>query len=245
MEPGAHSLLLSDLHLPAQPSPLRERFCAFLSGMAIRASAVYILGDLFEVWIGDDIGISCYADEIKALRGLSDRGVPVFVLHGNRDFLLGPQFAIASGVQIMSDPVVINLHGRMTLLTHGDQLCTDDVGYQRWRRLSRRQSIEQLFLKLPIHIRSRIAGGLRNESQRAQRSKSMSIMDVNTGAVDRWFSRYAVDRMIHGHTHRPAVHAHRLGDQRCERIVLPDWTETRCEVLRIDAEQFQLVSATS
>ncbi len=132
------TLLLSDLHLPTHPSPLRGAFAEFLKGPARKAEAVYILGDLFEVWVGDDDGLRAYEAECRALSLLS-KVVPVFFMHGNRDFLLGAAFAASTGVRLLDDPTVINLHGTPTLLSHGDAFCTDDVGYQRWRRFSRQR----------------------------------------------------------------------------------------------------------
>ena len=230
------TLLLSDLHLPAQASPLREMFLRFLQGPATNAAEVYLLGDLFEAWIGDDVGLREYATEIAALRALRDRGVAVFVQHGNRDFLLASEFEQASGATLLGDPEVRVIQGQRTLLTHGDLLCTDDVGYQRWRRWVHKPWVQGLFRSLPLRLKQRIAGGARDSSRQAKRDKPMAIMDVNADAVHDWFRRYEVDRLIHGHTHRPDRHLQTLDGRERERIVLPDWRADRHDYLEIGAD---------
>lgn len=226
------TLLLSDLHLPAHASPLRERFLDFLRGPARQAQRVFILGDLFEVWMGDDLGQRDYAAEISALRELSEHGVELGLMHGNRDFLVGSAFASASGVQLLSDPMVITLGGIPTLLSHGDAWCLDDVGYQRWRRVGRKAWVQALFLALPAQLRQGITQKLRERSSRAQQHKNMEIMDVQPAAVSEAFRQHGVNRIIHGHTHRPATHAHAQG----ERIVLADWRTEHCEYLHLDEQ---------
>ena len=221
------ALLLSDLHLPAQPSALREAFTGFLEGPARKAQQVYILGDLFEYWIGDDAGLQVYAREISRLAALSASGVEVFFMAGNRDFLVNGGFAEVSGAKILPDPSVVTLAGRPTLLSHGDLFCTDDLAYQRWRRVSRNRAIQALFGLLPRALRERIAGGLRQQSNSGKAAKSADIMDVNAAAVAAAFARHKVQRIIHGHTHRPADHR----DAGLERIVLADWTPRRMEYL--------------
>ncbi|HWU69390.1 MAG TPA: UDP-2,3-diacylglucosamine diphosphatase [Stenotrophobium sp.] len=225
-------LLLADLHLPAQASPLRETFIRFLEGPAREAGAIYLLGDLFEYWIGDAEGLLDYAREISRLAALTARGVEVYFMHGNRDFMVGAALTEISGVQILPDPSVVELCGVPTLLSHGDLYCIDDLAYQRWRRFSRRPLAQWLYRQLPRTLRERIAGKLRGQSAR----KSMrpeSIMDVNTGAIDRAFAAHQVPRLIHGHTHRPAEHDHGHGRQ---RIVLADWRPDRAQYLRVDQQ---------
>ena len=228
------TLLLSDLHLPPQPSALRDSFIAFLDGPARSAGAVYILGDLFEYWIGDDVGLDVYAAEIASLAALTATGVPVFVQHGNRDFLLGRGFERASGARLLADPASVEIDGERWLLTHGDAYCTDDIAYQRWRRFSRNRVAQAIFRRLPRAWRERIAGGLRGGSADAKAGKSLAIMDVNEAAIARALHRAQTLYMIHGHTHRPAEHAVGSGAIVGTRIVLADWRDDRREYLEID-----------
>ena len=236
---------MSDLHLPAQASTLRQDFLRFLQGPARKAEAVYLLGDIFEAWIGDDDGLAHYGAEIEALRALSQSGVPVFFQHGNRDFLVGERFARAAGVSLLADPVVAEIEGHRTLLTHGDLLCTDDVGYQRWRRFSRNGCVQWLFLRIPASVKRAIADRLRRGSKSAKTRKSMAIMDVNEAAVSECFLSYGVDRIIHGHTHRPDVHRELVDGRECERIVLADWREDRREYLQVTREDWRRVEIAS
>lgn len=234
------TLFISDLHLPDQPSPLREGFLRFLQGPARQAQALYILGDLFEYWIGDDVGLVAYATEIAALRSLTDGGVPCFFMHGNRDFLVGEGFSHASGVQLLPDPTLIELDGVPTLLGHGDLWCTDDRGYQRWRRFSRNRLAQRLFLKLPVSRRQAIAGDVRGRSHSDKRYKAQDIMDVNATAIRAAFDHSGAHRLIHGHTHRPADHQLHTGDhRRVQRLVLADWHDDRMEYL--SAENGELI----
>ena len=227
-------LLLSDLHLPNTPSPLRTAFQAFLDGPARGASAVYILGDLFEYWIGDAEGARDYAPETAALRRLAESGVSVYFMHGNRDFLIGAKFARIAGMHLLADPQRIQLGGVSTLLSHGDLWCTDDHAYQRWRRFSRHARVQAAFRTLPEFFRRCIAGTARSQSRRGKARKTMAIMDVNAAAISAAFSRHGVARMIHGHTHRPGDHHLALADRAAERIVLADWRPGHCEYLVVD-----------
>lgn len=232
--PARPSLLLSDLHLPAAPSPLRERFGEFLAGPARQADTLYLLGDIFEYWIGDDAGLRDYAPEINALRDLVGSGVRVCFMAGNRDFLVGQAFFDATGVQPLADPTVLEIGGVATLLSHGDAYCTDDQAYQRWRRWSRRPLVQQLYARLPLRWRRRIASGLRQHSRQTQTHKAATITDVNAEAIANAFADSGAVRMIHGHTHRPARHVLRAADRARERIVLADWRLRRCEYLEVD-----------
>lgn len=227
------TLLLSDLHLPPRPSALRDSFIAFLQGPARSAGAVYILGDLFEYWIGDDVGLRVYAAEVAQIAALAASGVDVFVQHGNRDFLLGGAFERASGAQLLADPVTVDIDGQRWLLTHGDAYCTDDLGYQRWRRFSRNRVAQWVFTHLPRRWRERIAGDLRGGSHEAKAGKSAAIMDVNPAAVARGLRDAQTLYLIHGHTHRPAEHQVASGGAGGVRIVLADWREERREYLEI------------
>jgi UDP-2,3-diacylglucosamine hydrolase len=228
----ARVLLLSDLHLPPQPSGLRDVFVRFLEGPARTAQRVYILGDLFEYWVGDDNGLQIYAREIGRISALAAQGVEVYYMHGNRDFMVGKDFAAMSGATILPDPCVIDdLPCGPLLLSHGDIFCTDDEAYQRWRRFSRRPVAQWIYLHLPLFLRERIAGNLRGQSSK-KTWQPKEIMDVNAAAVAQGFERHGIRRMIHGHTHRPAEHVDAAG---LERIVLADWTPQRMEYLELDA----------
>lgn len=229
-------LLLSDLHLPTNASPLREAFLRFCQGPARTAQQVFILGDLFESWIGDAVGLKDYAPEISALRALSRAGVKIKLIHGNRDFLLGRDFSRVTGVKLLPDLVSVELGGQPTLLAHGDTFCTDDLGYQRWRKFSRHPLAQWLFLRLPVSCRLRIAGGLRGGSNKAKSNKAQAIMDVNAAAITAAFASQGTSQLIHGHTHRPAEHLHPVDGRDCTRIVLADWRPERIEWLRCDAE---------
>ncbi|MGH8457424.1 MAG: UDP-2,3-diacylglucosamine diphosphatase [Stenotrophobium sp.] len=232
------TLLLSDLHLPPQPSPLRETFLRFLDGPAREAAQVFILGDLFEYWIGDKEGLQVYAREVSHLAALTALGVPVSYMHGNRDFMVGAHFAEISGVRILPDPHVIDLCGVPTLLSHGDIYCTDDEAYQRWRRFSRRPLAQWGYLHLPRSLRERIAGNLRGQSSK-KAWQPREIMDVNTGAIVAAFGQHGVSRMIHGHTHRPAEHDHGHG---LTRIVLADWRPDYAEYMQVDSAGMRRIS---
>lgn len=236
------TLLLSDLHLPPQPSVLRDSFIAFLDGPARDATAVYILGDLFEYWIGDDVGLAVYAAEIAHLRALSNSGVAVWVQHGNRDFLLGSAFERASGARLLPDPSVVDIGDERWLLTHGDAFCSDDIAYQRWRRFSRNWLAQAIFTRLPRRWRERIAGGVRGGSHQAKAGKSVAIMDVNAAAVARGLRDAQTLYVIHGHTHRPADHAVASGGAGGVRVVLADWREERREYLEISGGQRRRVN---
>lgn len=217
-------LFASDLHLsPERPTALRA-FEAFCTGPARDAAAVYLLGDLFDWWLGDDQLRQGFAKRVAAqLRGLSDAGVPVYFAQGNRDFLLGEGFARAIGGTLLPERERIDLFGVPTLLSHGDELCTSDVEYQRYRTRIRSHEARARLLGLPLFVRRIIAWFLRRKSRDANALKAESIMDVAEGAVVDTLRRHAVDRLIHGHTHRPAHHALVVDGKPRERIVLADW----------------------
>ncbi len=220
------TLLLSDLHLaPARPRAAAA-FEAFAHGPARRAAAVYVLGDLFDWWIGDDQLRDPFAQSVAAaLRSIAATGVPLFVAHGNRDFLLGPAFASATGATLLSEHTVLPLGGVATLLTHGDELCTDDAAYQRLRARTRNVAWQRAILSKPYWVRRGVAGYMRLASRRATANKPAAIMDVNPGAVAAAFRCHAVARIVHGHTHRPAHHEHVVDGLPRERHVLAAWHE--------------------
>lgn len=234
------TLFISDLHLAAERPEITRQFLDFLAGEARRADALYILGDLFEYWIGDDTLSGDarvqedYRPIVSALRGLSEAGVPVFVMHGNRDFLLGDAFVAASGCRLLPDGAVIDLYGRKTLLMHGDLLCTDDVEYQQVRQRMRDPRFIQAFLVRPVAEREALVRDYRAQSKAVTSQKKPEIMDVNTDTVTKTLQQHGVDRLIHGHTHRPAVHRLTVSGHPAERIVLGDWYD-QGSVLRCDA----------
>lgn len=231
-------LLLSDLHLPDSPSPLRGAFIDFLRGPARRAEAVYILGDLFNYWIDDGVGIEAYPEEIAALKELCDSGVPVYFMGGNRDFIVGAPFFVATGVQPLPDPALVELAGRPVLLSHGDRYCTDDVSLQRWRRFSAKEKNQRVWYALPVALRRRIALWLRGRSKHKKQSADYDarIMDVNAAAIVEAFSGSEANYLIHGHTHLPADHQLMVNGRNCERIVLSDWHGRHGEYLEWDAQ---------
>lgn len=188
------------------------------------AQALYILGDLFDAWVGDDDLSGAWAGALaQALRRVSDSGVEICVMHGNRDFLLGERFAAAAGARLLPDPYRIDLHGIPTLLSHGDALCTDDLDYQRFRALIRSPDWVRAFLAKPLAERHALATHLREQSETAKRGKSMISMDADIEAIHAVCREQDCSRLIHGHTHRPGRHDFRLEGRACERWVLPDW----------------------
>lgn len=214
------ALFISDLHLqPSSPSTA-SLFAAFLAQHASRASQLYLLGDLFEYWAGDDdIDTPFVRDIVDALAALSASGVALFWIAGNRDFLVGDRFARAAGLTLLTDPCVASIAGRQIVLTHGDAQCTDDIDYQAFRAQVRSPQWQQAFLAQPLQKRKAVIEGLRSGSREAQMGKSMEIMDVNPAAIDTLFAQSGAALMIHGHTHRPGRHRH----GRNLRLVLPDW----------------------
>lgn len=220
-------LLISDLHLsPARPA-IARLFCGFLQQQATRASALYILGDLFEYWIGDEaVDQGPLIPIVDAMAAVTRAGVPIFLMHGNRDFLLGARFAQATGATLLGDPHRLDLAGTPTLLTHGDQLCTDDREYQQFRAQIRQPEWVQAFLQKTFAERIAIAEQYRELSRNATSMKASEIMDVNQEAVQVLMQEHQVRRLIHGHTHRPACHEFVLADgTAATRIVLGDWYE--------------------
>ena len=219
------TLFISDLHLEAQQPDIGEQFLAFLKGEARDAEALYILGDLFEVWLGDDDPNPYYQQMKAGLRKLADTGVPIYFMHGNRDFTIGEQFCEETGVALLNDPTVVNLYGRDVLLCHGDSLCTDDVQYQQVRAMTRDPAWQAMMLAKSIEERIAFAVQAREESIARGDSISDEIMDVNADAVMATLREHNVNIMLHGHTHRPAVHDIDMDGKHATRIVLGDWYE--------------------
>jgi len=218
-------LFISDLHLQGARPDITERFFRFLETDAAQAEALYILGDLFEAWIGDDDPDEHNREVQAAMRRLTDAGVAGYFMHGNRDFLIGDAFAERTGFTLLDDPVVHDLYGTPVLLSHGDAYCTDDVEYQAFRRQSRNPAWQQQVLAMSIEQRRALAGQAREESRAAMVDKAEDIMDVNAEAVADALREAGVTTLVHGHTHRPAVHEIELDGAPATRIVLGDWYE--------------------
>lgn len=223
-------LFVSDLHLSAQTPELNALFLKFLGGRARAAEALYILGDLFEYWVGDDdIDNPNHAEVIAALRDFSDSGIPLNVMRGNRDFLLGDGFAAATGARLLPDPYVLSTPDWQFVLAHGDALCTDDAEYQAFRAQSRSPEWQAAFLQKPLAERHAIARALRERSEAGKAEKMNRagsagyLMDVNAGATDDFLRDHGYATFIHGHTHRPATHDHIVDGIHVERWVLADW----------------------
>ena len=228
------TLFVSDLHLDAARPDKLELFARF-AARAHNAQALYILGDLFEVWVGDDDDNPAYAKVIQTLRKLSNAGVAVYVAHGNRDFLFGKRFENASGATLLPDYAIIDLHGQRTLLTHGDLLCTRDTKYQKFRRVVRNPLVQFLFLAAPLPWRKRIAYKTQSGTRASMAQKHAAIMDVDMTTVSSVMTAHDTHLLIHGHTHRPDVHHFEIDGQACKRIVLGDWYE-QDSVLIADAD---------
>ena len=225
-------LFVSDLHLSAQTPELNALFLEFLGGRARAAEALYILGDLFEYWVGDDdIDSPDHATIIAALRELSASGVAVNVMRGNRDFLLGEGFATATGARLLPDPYVLSTPEWQFVLSHGDALCTDDAEYQAFRAQSRSVEWQGAFLAKPLTERHAIAQALRERSEAGKQGKDSYLMDLNPGATDDFLREHGYATFIHGHTHKPATHDHIVDGIHVERWVLADWHDGKGETL--------------
>lgn len=231
-------LLISDLHLEEQRPDISRAFLRFLKTRAAQAEALYILGDFFEVWVGDD-GMTPFQHEIaSALRTLSDGGTRLYLMHGNRDFMIGQAFCKEAGCTLLRDPHVATLGGERVLLMHGDSLCTRDEGYMRMRRLLRNPLSLLILHSLSLARRQKIASKLRSTSKKETRMKASDIVDVTPDEVLRVMRKHQVRTLIHGHTHRPATHALQIDGQAAQRIVLGDW-DRQGWALQIDASGFQ------
>jgi UDP-2,3-diacylglucosamine hydrolase len=233
------TLFISDLHLDDSRPDITAQFLQFLSAEAASADALYILGDLFESWIGDDAADAGQGAAILGLRALTERGVPCFVMHGNRDFLLGEQFCERSGARLLADPVMLTLYGTDVLVMHGDALCTDDHAYQRLRATVRDPAWQRQFLALSASQRRALADAARDGSKAHLAAAAYSITDVNADSVSTVLRKSGAATLLHGHTHRPAVHALSVDGGKCTRIVLGDWY-TQGSVLRWNAQGYAL-----
>lgn len=238
----AQTLFISDLHLdPRRPGGLAA-FRVLLNDLRRGdCAALYILGDLFEAWIGDDDDLATFVAVQDWIAEVVRGGVPVYVMHGNRDFLIGQDFCRRSGATLLVDPSVVELGGEPVLLSHGDALCTDDHTYQAMRAQFRDPAWQADFLAQPLTVRRQLASALREESEKQTTGKDAGIMDVNPAAVAEMMTAHGVARLIHGHTHRPAVHDFDLHGQPAQRIVLGDWYH-QGSCLRLDAQGYHLES---
>ncbi|MCD1607780.1 UDP-2,3-diacylglucosamine diphosphatase [Stutzerimonas kunmingensis] len=231
-------LLISDLHLEEKRPDITRAFLHFLATRARQAEALYILGDFFEVWIGDDAMTPFQQSIADALRALSERGTRIYLMHGNRDFMLGKGFCRAAGCTLLGDPSVVELGGERVLLMHGDSLCTRDEGYMRLRRLLRNPLSLFILRHLPLSTRRKLARKLRNESRAQTRMKASDIIDVTPELIPRVLAEHGVRTLIHGHTHRPATHELEVDGRPAQRIVLGDWDQQGW-ALQVDESGFQ------
>lgn len=234
------TLFIADLHLQTEEPAITAGFLRFLHGEARSADALYILGDLFEAWIGDDDPNPLHREIACAIKSLADSGVPCYFIHGNRDFLIGKRFATESGMQLLPEEKVLDLYGRRVLIMHGDTLCTDDPGYLAFRAKVHTPWIQKLFLALPLFIRRRIAQKMRDDSKAANSSKSMEIMDVNAQAVVEVMEKHHVQWLIHGHTHRPDIHTFDANGETAHRVVLGAW-HTQGSMVKVSVDDVELI----
>ncbi|HAS61893.1 MAG TPA: UDP-2,3-diacylglucosamine diphosphatase [Vibrio sp.] len=233
------TLFISDLHLSPNTPDINQCFQNFMRTEAINADALYVLGDLFDFWIGDD-DKSEFANQIRAeFKRLTDSGVPCFFTKGNRDFLVGKRFAKQTGVELLGDETVIDLYGRKAVVLHGDTLCTEDTQYLAFRAKVNQPWLQWVFNRLPMSVKTPIVRKVQTDARDNKKSKSLMIMDVTQSEVERVMLDHQVDLMIHGHTHRPDMHTFSLNDQPMTRIVLGDWYE-QGSILCFDANNYSL-----
>ena len=232
-------LFISDLHLHPSRPHIIDGFLAYLQSIQGQARALYILGDLFEAWVGDDHPEAAFLPVKTALAKCNAGGTPVLLMHGNRDFLIGETFARETGCKLLEDPVLLDLHGTRTLLMHGDSLCIDDQEYQQLRGRLRDPEWQRQALSLPVEERLQLALEARELSELSSRDKDEYIMDVNQGEVLRTLTASGAERLVHGHTHRPGVHELEHEGRSLQRIVLGDWYE-QGSMLEVDADRCEL-----
>ena len=235
------TLFISDLHLSQERPAITALFLRFLQEQATHAEALYILGDLFEVWLGDDMVLPEYQTAITALKALRERGIPIYIMYGNRDFLMRDEFERMSGATLLHEPCVIQLGAQATLLLHGDILCSDDVAYQQFRRMVRNPQWQDELLARTPQQRLTLAREYRAMSQTEMAKRDEAIMDVNPQTVLSTMRQHKVRHLIHGHTHRPGIHNFELDGQPAQRIVLADWYE-RGGYLECNDSQCRLVT---
>lgn len=239
-----HTLFISDLHLCADRPATTDLFRCFMRDRAPGAESLYILGDLFEYWAGDDdLDDPLHRSVAEWLRACASGGTRIYLLHGNRDLLMGQKLATACGATLLQDPTLLALYGVPTLLVHGDTLCTDDTAYQAYRRQAHDPEVQRQFLAQPLAQRKAFIGQLRAHSEHEKQYKSSEIMDVSAAAVADLFRDCGYPRLIHGHTHRRNCHLHSVDNHVCERWVLGDWNETG-NALRCDASGCEWLEVT-
>lgn len=234
------TLFIADLHLDEQCLETIEVFQNFLTRRVKYSAGLYILGDLFEFWIGDDENNPHLNDLKNELKKITSSGVPIYFMRGNRDFLIGQQFAQQTGCQLLEDETVIDLNGKRILLMHGDLLCTEDVRYQQLRKKLHNKTIQQLYLALPLFLRRYIAKKGRQKSQRENQQKSFEIIDVSQITVNEIMQKHNVTYLIHGHTHHPAHHQWTFQNKTLQRFVVDRWN-TRGNALVFDQETNELI----
>ena len=228
---------IADLHLNEAQPEITAHFLQFMQQKAPLAEAVYILGDLFDFWIGDDEDSALIRQVKQAISSLTQTGVPCYFICGNRDFLIGKRFATACGMQLLPDYTTLDLYGKKTLICHGDTLCIDDVKYQQFRRKVHQKWRQRFFLCLPLALRLHIARKIRQKSQQDKQGKSAQIMDVNPQFTAQIIEKFDATQLIHGHTHRQAVHF----EPKFTRIVLGDWKADYASILAVDEQGARFV----
>lgn len=238
------TLFISDLHLDEEQPAIADGLLAFLSREAAHAHTLYVLGDLFETWIGDDNETLFNTRIAAAFRAFTDAGRALYFMHGNRDFMLGEAFAARCGGTLIGENTLIDLHGTRTLLLHGDSLCTDDHDYQKFRTMVRAPQWQENILRLPLPARLALAAKMRGESKTHNANKAENIMDVNEQAVAATLRAHHAEAILHGHTHRPAVHRVELGERTATRYVLGDWHAGKAWCIRANSSGIHLESFT-
>ncbi len=233
-------LFISDLHLHESKSEVTFLFKHFLNGLPTDPESkpeLYILGDLFDFWIGDDYEQSLYSEIIQQLRILTDAGIKTYLMHGNRDFLIGSEFLSQTGIELLEDPTILSIHNKRVMLSHGDLFCTDDTEYQKYKQMVRNRRWQQDFLSLTVAERLQILGETRDASVQSQQNKSIEIMDINQEELIAKVQNNNIDILIHGHTHRPNQYKIEIGNRTCLRLVLGEWTASSVKIIEwIDTE---------
>lgn len=227
---------ISDIHLHEGSELQSELLLNFLNTHGPTADAIYILGDLFALWLGDDLNELYSLPLIAALQALTDKGIPLYFMHGNRDFLVGSKFCSITGCKLLADPCIIDLYGSSALLTHGDLMCTADISYQRFRSIVQNSFIKTIFLMLPITMRKKLAFWIKSRANN-KIAKSAELYDVVPESAAQWFNKYNVQLIIHGHTHKPGIH----NNNSKARIILGDWNDNSAKILAYSQDGYELL----